>query len=115
MTNHEARHIIEDVLDTLVEVGNGVTDSDLHAACDELFKFRDEWFKQNETAINMAVTILEKMILADRCFCQMAIGNPMMRDHSDYCVMATEFLKKHKQIAEEASNEHRRGEGVVEG
>lgn len=32
--------LIESVLDTLVEVGNGVTDDMLHAAADKLFKVR---------------------------------------------------------------------------
>lgn len=44
ITNNEAKLLIEDVLDTLSEVGNGVTDKMLHEACDKLFKFRDEWF-----------------------------------------------------------------------
>ena len=33
--------LLEDVLDTLVEVGNGVTDEQLHEAADKLFKVRD--------------------------------------------------------------------------
>lgn len=36
----EALLLIEDVLDTLVEVGNGVTDEMLHEAADKLFKAR---------------------------------------------------------------------------
>ena len=32
--------LLEDVLDVLVEVGNGTTDKELHAAADDLFKFR---------------------------------------------------------------------------
>ena len=56
MSDDDAALIIESVLDTLVEVGNGVTDEHLHAAADKLFKFRDEWFdpryerKQKEKA-----------------------------------------------------------------
>lgn len=46
MTKEEASTILEDVIDTLFEVGNGVTDDMLHEACDKLFKFRDEWFKK---------------------------------------------------------------------
>lgn len=46
MTKEEAREILEDVLDTLVEVGNGTTDDDLKEAADHLFRFRDEWFKK---------------------------------------------------------------------
>lgn len=43
--NHKNREndpmlLIEDVLDTLVEVGNGVTDEHLHEAADKLFKAR---------------------------------------------------------------------------
>ena len=46
MNKNEAIVILEDVLDTLVEVGNGVTDKMLHEACDKLFNFRDNYFKQ---------------------------------------------------------------------
>jgi len=46
ITNSEASILLETVLDTLVEVGNGVTDENLHEAADQLFKFRDYWFKQ---------------------------------------------------------------------
>ena len=35
-----AMQLIEDVLDTLVEVGNGVTDEMLHEAAEKLFKAR---------------------------------------------------------------------------
>jgi len=30
-------------LGSLIEVGNGVTDDDLHAQVDEMLRFRDEW------------------------------------------------------------------------
>ncbi len=43
MDYREASEIIEDVLDALVEVGNGVSDSDLHDVADKLFKFRDNY------------------------------------------------------------------------
>lgn len=46
LTDIDARLIIEDVLDTLIEVGNGVTDEELHYAADKLFKFRDAWLNQ---------------------------------------------------------------------
>ena len=46
MTKDEASKLLEDVLDTLVEVGNGVTDEMLHEAADKLFRFRDEYFKK---------------------------------------------------------------------
>jgi hypothetical protein len=36
-----AKIILENVLDTLIEVGNGTTYEMLHEACDELFRFRD--------------------------------------------------------------------------
>lgn len=52
MTKQEAHGLLEDVLDTLVEVGNGVTDEMLHEAADKLFKFRDEWFNKEEDNIN---------------------------------------------------------------
>jgi len=41
----EASIILEEVIDTLIEVGNGVTDKDLHEAADKLLKFRDQWMK----------------------------------------------------------------------
>lgn len=45
MDKDEASIILEDVIDTLIEVGNGVTDEMLHEAADKLLKFRDEWFR----------------------------------------------------------------------
>lgn len=48
LSREDAAWIIEEVLDTLIEVGNGVTDEHLHDACDLLFKFRDQWFKNAE-------------------------------------------------------------------
>ena len=39
--NERVGELIEDVLDTLTEVGNGVTDEQLHKAADKLFKARD--------------------------------------------------------------------------
>jgi len=54
MTKDEAKEILEDVLDTLVEVGNGTTDEMLHDAANKLFRFRDEYFnevnRRNENA-----------------------------------------------------------------
>ena len=52
MNNNEATLILEDVLDVLVEVGNGVTDEMLHEAADKLFKFRDEWFKPIKNCVS---------------------------------------------------------------
>lgn len=46
ITRPEAVTLLEDVLDTLVEVGNGITEEDLKISCDKLFKFRNEYFKQ---------------------------------------------------------------------
>lgn len=37
----EVMLLIEEILDTLIEVGNGVTDEHLHEAADKLFKIRD--------------------------------------------------------------------------
>jgi len=45
MTDDDTIIIIEGILDTLVEVGNGVTDEMLHKQCDYLFAFRDLWMK----------------------------------------------------------------------
>jgi hypothetical protein len=44
ISDSEASIILETVLDTLIEVGNGTTDRQLHEQCDQLFKFRDKWF-----------------------------------------------------------------------
>jgi hypothetical protein len=44
LTKEESSILLEYVIDTLIEVGNGVTDKDLHEAADRLFKFRDFWF-----------------------------------------------------------------------
>ena len=38
--------LLEDVLDTLVEVGNGTSDEDLRLACKKLFLFRDAYFNK---------------------------------------------------------------------
>jgi hypothetical protein len=48
LTKEEASILLEYVLDCLVEVGNGITDSDLHGAADDLFQFRDFWFNNKE-------------------------------------------------------------------
>ena len=40
----EASILLEEVLDTLIEVGNGTTEEHLHEAVDRLSKFRDEYF-----------------------------------------------------------------------
>jgi uncharacterized membrane protein len=44
----EISTLLEDVIDTLVEVGNGVTNEDLHEAADKLFKIRKLWSGDNE-------------------------------------------------------------------
>ena len=44
LSNDDAKLIIEEVIDTLVEVGNGTTDEQLHKACDYLLSLRDLWF-----------------------------------------------------------------------
>ena len=43
LSDDEARIILEDVIDTLIEVGNGTTDEQLHKAADKLLNFRDNW------------------------------------------------------------------------
>lgn len=45
ISREDACEILETVLDTLVEVGNGISDEDLHNAADMLFEFRDCYFK----------------------------------------------------------------------
>lgn len=44
LSDDDAKLIIEEVIDTIVEVGNGTTDEQLHKACDYLLSLRDLWF-----------------------------------------------------------------------
>ena len=44
LSDDDAKLIIEEVIDTLVEVGNGTTDEQLHKACDYLLSLRDLLF-----------------------------------------------------------------------
>jgi len=46
ISDNEAAYIIEHLLDTLIEVGNGVTAEMLHEWCEMLLIFRDHWFNQ---------------------------------------------------------------------
>jgi hypothetical protein len=43
LSDDDAILILEDVIDTLIEVGNGTTDEQLHEAADKLLNFRDNW------------------------------------------------------------------------
>lgn len=45
MDKKEAAELLENILNILVEVGNGTTDEELHEAADMLFDFRDHYFK----------------------------------------------------------------------
>jgi hypothetical protein len=45
MKREEASLILEDVIDTLIRVGNWTVNEDLREAADKLLKFRDQWFK----------------------------------------------------------------------
>jgi len=47
MTDKEATALLETVIDSLCEVGNGATDAELHKRADDLIRFRNEWFKKN--------------------------------------------------------------------
>ncbi len=44
LSKGDASILLEETLDCLIEVGNGITDEDLHAAADDLLQFRDNWF-----------------------------------------------------------------------
>lgn len=46
LSDNDASLIIENLLDTLIEVGNGTTDEELHKSADYLFVLRDKWFKK---------------------------------------------------------------------
>lgn len=48
MDKKEAATILEDILNILVEVGNGTTHEELHEAADLLFDFRDHYFKYSD-------------------------------------------------------------------
>ena len=43
-----AEDLLEDVIDTLCEVGNGVDDEMLHDAANRLFAFRDLWKEESK-------------------------------------------------------------------
>jgi len=45
LSNEDASFIIENLLDVLVEVGNGTTDEELHKQADYLFALRDKYLK----------------------------------------------------------------------
>jgi len=51
MNRKEAKSALEDVIDTLIEVGNGTTDEMLHKAADKLLEFRDYF---NQTNIELS-------------------------------------------------------------
>jgi hypothetical protein len=46
LSDDDAALIIENVLDALVEVGNGITDEELHKQAEYLFALRDKWFNK---------------------------------------------------------------------
>ena len=46
LTDEDAALIIEIVLDSLIEVGNGVSDETLHESAEYLFALRDKWFQK---------------------------------------------------------------------
>lgn len=46
LSDDDAAFIIENVLDALVEVGNGITDEALHKQAEYLFALRDKWFNK---------------------------------------------------------------------
>jgi hypothetical protein len=50
--NAKAANLLEEVIDTLIEVGNGITDEDLHKAADKLLKFREECFENCTLSIH---------------------------------------------------------------
>lgn len=43
ISDDDANCILEDVIDTLIEVDNGVTNEHLHNTVDKLLRFKDEW------------------------------------------------------------------------
>jgi hypothetical protein len=48
LTKQEASFLLEEVIDRLIEVGNGVTEKELHEAADYLLAFRDKWFNHSK-------------------------------------------------------------------
>lgn len=52
LSDEDATLIIEIVLDTLIEVGNGTTDDELHKAADYLIALRDKWFDKRKIKMN---------------------------------------------------------------
>lgn len=74
LSDYDAKLIIEEVIDTLIEVGNGTTDEQLHKACDYLLSLRDLWFdkrinqnsnKKKELEINTLVVFDEESCTKD--------------------------------------------------
>lgn len=48
LTESEAFNLVDNVIDTLIEVGNGTTDDMLHEAADILFLVRDYYISEKE-------------------------------------------------------------------
>lgn len=59
----------------------------IHKECDDLSKANDELEKERVTLRNALLAIQR-----GDCFCEVAIGNPMMKDHSEACKLAKAAL-----------------------
>lgn len=86
----EASCLLEEVLDTLVEVGNGITEGHLHKACDQLFAFRDLWFKNTHEM--MELESLKKFEEMSKKLSRLGVDNV---DHKTMqATISAEYLKR---------------------
>lgn len=69
MIKGDASILLEEVIDTLIEVGNGVSEKELNEACDKLLIFREKWFVNSDQShkLDGAVQINHPTIVRYRC------------------------------------------------
>lgn len=60
LTKEESSFLLEEVIDTLIEVGNGVTDEQLHESADYLLYFRDFYFKNSRPTNDFETKVLDE-------------------------------------------------------
>lgn len=91
----------------ITKIGNIRSSNDIGIANMDYFEKSVEEYKANSELIIKAVNCHDELVEALKelnrssgkgCWCEMAIGNPMVKDHSKGCLMAKQALKR----AEEA-------------
>lgn len=83
ITCEEAFSLVDDVIDTLIEVGNGTTDEMLHEGADKLFVVRDCYIRNCEKPKGRWI-LQEKGLIVTAYKCS-ACGR-IVRDDSGYDV-----------------------------